>query len=127
MTREKAQELHKRFLPGISGQMLLLCAAGLISATFFVRGQYDSLMQYQIATRAHGDSLTVATSGRIERKFDIRTDTLQNEIKELRLFVLHKFEIQSINGSSKFAKPVFVTEHKDRNGNLTVQQYNPTE
>lgn len=118
MTIEKAKELHKQFLPGITLQMIGLLAAGLISIAFFVRGQYDTIIQNQKDDRKHTDSLTTIIAVRQDNRISALQDTVQSEIQSLRSEMNYRFQIEDVRHRPAYSS---VTEQKV-NGKLLTHQ-----
>lgn len=92
MTYERVKELHKRFIPGITGWTIIIVGGALISGSFYARGQFDMILQSLKDNRVHADSLSIKSHyeiGDVRNALVKKIDSLQNynelQFQEIRL------------------------------------------
>lgn len=123
---EKIKAWHEEFIQGVNWKMLGLAAAGLISASFFVRGKFDDIVSGQTNISHKVDTISVRFNSRlyeikndINRRMDVKFDTLQHEIEKLSDKV-------NANTHSNNLRPrvIYVTETK-KGKEIITHPYNP--
>lgn len=114
---EKAREWHKRFIPGITPMLVYVIAAGLVSSVFFIRGQYDSILQGQKDDRKHTDSLVTIIAVRQDNRISALQDTFKNQLQSLKNEMNYRFELESVRHNN--SRMTMVTE-KWVNGQLKI-------
>lgn len=120
MSEPEYRELHNKFIKGINLRMIGFGAAALISATFFVRGKVDDLMNYQVETR----TISEQNYNKLDRKIDVTRDTLERRIERLSDRINNIKPVQS-NTSARRVTMASYNLYTQRivNGKLTFIPY----
>lgn len=84
---ERIKAWHEVFIQGINLKMIGLAIAGLVSASFFVRGKFDDIMAGQITISHKVDTMYYRLDNKVE---NLRRDT-KDINRDMRHYVDSQF------------------------------------